>query len=75
MAERHRSKDMSRDTDKVLGDKTRPGQQGRSGGDLARKLASRDERKRAGSRPAGATRVTGGDERDSGMKSEKDQEV
>lgn len=64
MADRKRSSDMSRDTDKILGDKTPTGQQGRAGGDLARKVATRDEEKRATERPAGATRVTKQDEID-----------
>lgn len=66
MAERRRSKDKSRDTDEVLGDKTQISQQGRAGGSLSRKIGTRDEEKRARERPAGATRVTKADERDGG---------
>lgn len=64
MAERHRSKDGSRDTEKVLGTNTdeTPSQGGRDGGDIARTIGSEDEMKRAGSRPAGKTRVKKADE-------------
>ncbi|MEQ9258957.1 MAG: hypothetical protein RIG84_07640 [Roseovarius sp.] len=66
MAQRHRSNDGSRDSEKILGDKTEISQQGRAGGNLTRKLGTRDEEKRAKARPGGATRVTGADERESG---------
>ncbi len=66
MAERKRSKDKSRDSEKILGDQTAISQQGRSGGDLVRKVATRDEEKRANERPAGVTRVTKQDEIDTG---------
>ncbi|WP_299559997.1 hypothetical protein [uncultured Sulfitobacter sp.] len=66
MAERKRSNDGSRDTEKVLGDKTSVSQQGRSGGDLQRDVATQDEEKRATERPGGATRVTGEDKRNHG---------
>ncbi|MCF3596068.1 hypothetical protein LZG00_18965 [Rhodobacteraceae bacterium LMO-12] len=66
MAERKRSKDKSRDSEKILGDQTAISQQGRSGGDLARKVATRDEEKRSNERPAGVTRVTKQDEIDTG---------
>lgn len=62
MADRKRSTDMSRDTEKVLGARGTISQGGRVGGTLARDIASRDERKRAAERPAGATRVTKADE-------------
>ena len=58
MAERVRSKDGSRDTDKVLGAKREVSQQGRSGGDIAREVGTRDEMKRAFERPAGSTGET-----------------
>ncbi|WP_299046439.1 hypothetical protein [uncultured Tateyamaria sp.] len=61
MADRHRSKDGSRDSDKVLGETGPVSQQGRSGGTLQRDIASRDEEKRATERPAGQTRVTKSD--------------
>ncbi|WP_306152311.1 hypothetical protein [Roseovarius sp. MMSF_3281] len=66
MAERQRSKDGHRDSDAILGDKDQVADQGRAGGDLARKIATRDEEKRAKERPGGATRVTKADEQDSG---------
>lgn len=66
MAERHRSKDMSKDSEKILGVKDTPSQQGRSGGDLQRDIATRDEEKRSEERPAGVTRVTKSDEREKG---------
>ncbi len=66
MAERHRSKDGSRDSEDILGDKHHVADQGRSGGNLARKIATRDEEKRAKERPGGSTRVTQSDEHDSG---------
>lgn len=66
MAERHRSNDGSKDSEKILGDTTRISQQGRSGGDLQRDVAAQDEEKRAKERPAGATRVTGQDKRNHG---------
>lgn len=58
MAERKRSQDGERDTDKVLGAQGGVSQAGRSGGRLARDIGSEDEQKRAQERPAGATRVT-----------------
>lgn len=66
MAERKRSNELSRDSKKTLGDQSTISQQGRSGGDLARKVATRDEEKRATERPAGATRVAKQDEIDTG---------
>jgi hypothetical protein len=62
MAERHRSKDGSRDTDEILGAEGSVGQSGRDGGDIARTIGSEDEEKRAGERPAGTTRVRKADE-------------
>lgn len=61
MAERKRSKDMSRDTENLPLEEGAVSQQGREQGRLARKLGSRDEEKRATERPAGATRVRGED--------------
>jgi hypothetical protein len=60
MAERHRSKDGVSETEQLLGDMPEtPTHQGREGGDLARRVATRDELKRMGGRKdAGATRVT-----------------
>ena len=64
MAERQRSKDGSRDTEKVLGTGTdaAPEHGGRDGGNVARTIGSEDEMKRAGERPAGKTRVKKADE-------------
>ena len=64
MAERHRSKDGSRDTDKMLGEQGEISQQGRADGNLQRKVGTRDEMKRANERPGGASRVTKSDEGD-----------
>lgn len=58
MAQRHRSNDDSRDSEKILGSKGAISQQGRSGDTLQRDIASEDELKRATERPAGKTRVT-----------------
>ena len=66
MAERHRSKDGSRDTEEILGDSTEVETHGSAGGNLARKIGTRDHEKRAMARPAGATRVTKADEIDGG---------
>lgn len=62
MAERARSKDGKRDTDAVLGDQREVQQQGRAGGNLQRKVGTRDELKRSEERPGGATRVRKSDE-------------
>lgn len=53
-----------RETDEVLGEKGTVSGQGRAGGRLARDIATRDELKRAGERPAGKTRVRKSDEAD-----------
>ncbi len=66
MPERKRSQDGSRDTEKVLGDRTQVSQQGRGGGTLASKIGTRDEMKRAKERPGGASRVKKSDEIDGG---------
>ncbi|MFY0632281.1 MAG: hypothetical protein JXQ91_00590 [Vannielia sp.] len=66
MAERKRSNDMSRDTDKVLGAEGEVSHGGRKGGELARNVASLDEYKRANERPAGKTRVTKSMEKEEG---------
>lgn len=62
MAERHRSRDGSRDTERLGVDEAGPApdQGGREGSRVARRVASADERKRATERPAGNTRVTKG---------------
>ena len=62
MAERHRSKNASRDSD-AFPEAERPTQQsGRAGGSLARAIGSEDEEKRSKERPAGVTRVRKADE-------------
>jgi hypothetical protein len=63
MAERRRSKDGKRETERVPGVQGgRAGQSGRAGGNLARTIGSEDELKRSGSRPAGKTRIRKADE-------------
>ena len=62
MAERQRSKDGKRDTEEILGTEGEVEQSGRAGGNLARTIGSEDEQKRAGDRPAGATRAKKADE-------------
>lgn len=70
MAERIRSKDGTRDTDKVLPDtETSVGQSGRSDGNLQRKVGTRDELKGVNERPT-TTRVRKSDEIDSCMSKE-----
>ncbi|SDO76391.1 hypothetical protein SAMN05216196_10983 [Lutimaribacter pacificus] len=64
MADRKRSQDRSKDTDRLFGPEGPVGHQGRTGGELQRKKASKDELKRATERPAGATRVRKSDEKD-----------
>jgi hypothetical protein len=61
MAERSKSKDGTRDTERIIGSDAPVAQQGREGGRLARQKGSKDELKRATERPAGATRVRGAD--------------
>ena len=58
MAERKRSHDGSRDTEKVLGKQGSVSQGGREGGALAREIGSKDELKRSHDRPGGHTDVT-----------------
>jgi hypothetical protein len=72
MAERHRSKDGSRETEEIIGEAADISQQGRAGGDIERRVATRDEEKRAKERPAGITRVTGQDRRETGKAPEED---
>lgn len=62
MTRRHRSEDLSRDTDRVHGEPGAPSGQGRDGGRLSRDVGTRDEKKRATERPAGPTRVRKSDE-------------
>lgn len=62
MAERQRSKDGSRDTDKIPGAEGPTDQAGRAGGNVARTVGSEDEMKRAGDSDAGVTRARKADE-------------
>ena len=67
MAERHRSKDGSSETDRLVGDHDTPGQQGRAQGNLQRDVGTQDLKKRAEKgEDAGVTRVTKADEKGSG---------
>lgn len=66
MADRKRSQDASRETDRVLGARGTISQGGRTGGRLPREIASEDEEKRAAERPAGKTRVTKSNEQKDG---------
>ncbi|MEX0759075.1 MAG: hypothetical protein WD100_05805 [Tistlia sp.] len=50
------------ESDPILGEGQ--GQPGRAGGNLARKVGTRDEKKRAFERPAGTSRVRKQDERE-----------
>ncbi|PVA11357.1 hypothetical protein DC366_04125 [Pelagivirga sediminicola] len=72
MAERHRSKDGSRETEEIIGEAADISQKGREGGDIERRVATRDEEKRAKEKPAGVTRVTGQDSRETGNAPEED---
>ncbi|WP_113910477.1 hypothetical protein [Roseovarius dicentrarchi] len=72
MAERHRSKDGSRETEEIIGEAADISQKGRVGGDIERRVATRDEEKRAKEQPAGTTRVTGQDSRETGNAPEED---
>lgn len=73
MAERKRSTDGKSETAEILGMDSAPTPegQGSSGGNMARKIARRDEEKRATDRPGGATRVEGADKRHEGIKQSK----
>ncbi|WP_136637433.1 hypothetical protein [Pseudooceanicola onchidii] len=72
MADRHRSQDGHRETEEILGDKPEnleaPDQQGAKGGNIQRKVGSRDDRKRLDETSAGATRVLAQDQDSSGDK-------
>lgn len=72
MAERHRSKDGHRETEEIIGDAADINQKGRYGGDIERRVATRDEEKRAKEKPAGITRVTGQDSRETGHAPKED---
>ena len=64
MAERKRSKDGRKETEEIFGARGTMDQARRSGGQPARRIANKDELKRAYERPAGITRVTGKYEED-----------
>ena len=65
MAERKRSSDGTRETDRFTEGGHTPGQQGRGGaGDLPRDIGTRDEHRRAEEGEAGVTRVRKSDERE-----------
>ena len=68
MAERKRSHDLSRDTEDIPAAEAAGtvSQGGRSGGNLQRDIASRDEEKRAVERPAGRTGEKKSDEKGPG---------
>ena len=66
MAKRVQSDDEYRDSDDILGAEGAISQSGRDGGRLARDIGTKDELKRAGERPAGATRIKKADEKDGG---------
>jgi len=66
MAERHRSKDGTKETEKYVSEAEDIGQQGRSGGALQRDVGTQDEEKRSVDKPEGQTRVTGEDKRNHG---------
>ena len=73
MAERARSKDGRRETEDILGDTPEtlppaPSEGGRKGGELQRKVGTRDEEKRVDETSAGATRPLGKDQDGSGDK-------
>lgn len=62
MADRYRSKDGVKETEKFTDDVDQPGQQGRAGGDLERKVGTRDEEKQLIHKPGAKTRVRKSDE-------------
>ena len=60
------------ETSDYLGEPQTPSQGGAKGGELQRKIAKKDEAKRAKERPAGATRVRQSDERETRGKMKKE---
>ncbi len=69
MAERERSKDGTRQTEAYVSDADKGmegAQPGRDGGDLNRKIGTRDELKRAEQDDPGITRVRKSDEQEEG---------
>ena len=72
MAERVKSKDGTRETEEILGRKTEDmepaDQQGRKGGELQRKVGTRDEKKGLDTTPGEHTRPLAQDQNKSGDK-------
>ncbi|MFD1343102.1 hypothetical protein [Litorisediminicola beolgyonensis] len=69
MAERHRSKDGVSETEELLdGAPDAPEEQGRSGGRIATKTGTRDEKKQLDETSSGATRPLAQDQDKSGNK-------
>ena len=66
MAERRRSKDGRSETGEILSDYETPSQLGRSGGQINRRVGTRDEMRQVAEDSPGITRVRGADERASG---------
>ncbi|WP_323763701.1 hypothetical protein [Marinovum sp.] len=66
MADRKRSQDGERETEKYIDDAATPGQQGRADGNLERKVGTRDLLKQAEQDKPGVTRVQKRDELDKG---------
>lgn len=64
MAERKRSRDGQRESEAFVDTAETPSQQGRAGGNLERKVGTRDLLKRAMQDTPGTTRVRKSDERD-----------
>ncbi len=68
MADRKRSQDGERETEKYVDDAATPSQQGRADGNLERKVGTRDLLKRAEQDKPGVTRVHKQDELDNSEK-------
>lgn len=66
MAERHRSKDGVKETDKYISEADDIDHQGRAGGGLQRDVGTKAEKKRVVDKPEGHTRVSGEDKRNHG---------
>ena len=66
MAERHRSNDGRSETAEILADIDTPAQQGRSDGQLQRRVGTRDEERQVEEENPGITRVEGADKRATG---------
>lgn len=66
MAERRKSTDGVRETDEYVDDMDTPSDHGRAGGNLERKVGTRDVLKRATQDRPGATRVRKADEKGRG---------